>query len=125
MKKIISTLIISVLLVNCLPMSGTPMTAFIIKNTSDSPISFNASVFKYSQSFGRQEISNTFTVKAHDSIIARQTNFKKDSTNPQNWFFKFNIFPTDGLEMNDPTQSQNWVKSSKNNVPTYTFRINK
>lgn len=106
-------------------MTGSPMTAFIVKNTSDKPITFTASVIKMSQTFGAQEINNSFTVKPNDSIIARQTYFKKDGENPQKWFSKFDIFPVDGIEMNDPTVSGNWKKSSKDKVPTYTFTLNK
>ena len=106
-------------------MTGSPMTAFIVKNTSDKPISFNANVIKMSQSFGRQEISNSFTVKPHDSIIARQTYFKKDGENPQKWFSKFDIFPVNGIELNNPTLSENWKKGVKDKVPTYTFILNK
>ncbi|REC47694.1 hypothetical protein DRF67_09515 [Chryseobacterium pennipullorum] len=101
------------------------MTAFIVKNNSEKPISFTAGVIKMSQAFGAQEINNSFTVKPHDSLIVRQTYFKKDSENPQKWFSKFDISPEEGIEMNDPNLSENWKKSSKDNVPTYTFTINK
>ena len=86
-------LLISVILISCFPMQGSPMTAFIVKNTSEKPISFSASVIKMSQTFGPQEVTNSFTVKAKDSIIVRQTYFKKDGENPQKWFSKFDIFP--------------------------------
>lgn len=124
MKKLIFVLVAS-LLISCLPMTGSPMTAFIVKNTSDKPISFTASVIKMSQIMGPQEITNSFTVKPHDSIIARQTYFKKDGENPQKWFEKFDIFPVDGIEMNNPNLPQNWKKSSKDNIPIYTFTLNK
>ena len=118
-------LLISVILISCLPMPGSPMTAFIVKNTSEKPISFSASVIKMSQTFGPQEVTNSFTVKAKDSIIVRQTYFKKDGENPQNWFSKFDIFPVEGIEMNNPNLAENWKKISNDNVPTYTFTINK
>lgn len=101
------------------------MTAFVVKNTSDKSISFSVSVLKYSQILGPQIIENTFTVKPKDSIIVRQTYFKRDGENPQNWFQEFKIFPTDGVELNDPKKVENWVKSSKENIPIYTFTINK
>lgn len=125
MKKIIFSLLISTIFVSCLPMTGSPMTAFIVKNTSDKPISFTASVIKMSQTFGAQEVTNSFTVKPHDSIIARQTYFKKDGENPQKWFSKFDVFPVDGIELNNPNLPENWKKYSKDNVPTYTFTLNK
>lgn len=68
----------STIAISCISTKNYPMTAFIVKNTSGQPISFTASVMKYSQTFGRQEITNSFMVKPHDSIIARQTYFKKD-----------------------------------------------
>lgn len=73
-------------------MTGTPMTAFIVKNTSDKPISFTTSVIKMSVTFGAQQVTRSFTVNPHDSIIARKTYFKKDGENPQKWFTKFEYF---------------------------------
>lgn len=128
MKKLIKSLLIFLILLNlisCLPMIGSPMTAFIVKNTTEKPISFSASVIKMSQTFGPQEITNSFTVKAKDSIVVRQTYYEKDSENPQKWFSKFEIFPVDGIEMNNPNLPENWKKSSKDNIPIYTFTINK
>lgn len=125
MKKLLFIIPILLLFASCLPMTGSPMTAFIVKNTSDKPISFTASVVKMSQTFGAQEVTNSFTVKPHDSIITRQTYFKKDGENPQKWFSRFDIFPVEGIEMNDPNLPQNWKKYSKDNIPIYTFTINK
>lgn len=125
MKKSLLLIPIVLLFISCLPMTGSPMTAFTVKNTSNKPISFTASVIKMSQTFGAQEITNSFTVKPNDSIIARQTYFKKDGENPQKWFSRFDIFPVEGIEMNDPNLPQNWKKSSKDNIPIYTFTINK
>ena len=51
--------------------------------------------------------------------------FKKDGENPQKWFSKFDIFPVEGIEMNNPNLAENWKKTSNDNVPTYTFTINK
>jgi hypothetical protein len=126
MKKIIVLLLITSILTSCTVLNGnSPMTAFIVKNTSEKPISFSASVVKFSQSMGAQTINNSFTIKPKDSIIVRQTYFKRDGENPQNWCQEFKIFPVDGVEMNDPKNAQNWIKSSKDNTPIYTFTINK
>lgn len=126
MKKTILLLLFSIIITSCGVLNGnSPMTAFIVKNTSDKPISFSASVLKYSQIMGPQIIDNSFTVRPKDSIIVRQTYFKRDGENPQNWFQEFKIFPVKGIEMNDPKNAQNWIKSSKDNVPIYTFTINK
>lgn len=125
MKKLIFAFLGIIVLIGCVSNPNTPMTAFIVKNTSDKTISFDASVVKYSQSFGRQILKNTFTVNPNDSIIARQTYFKKDSETPQNWFVEFNIFPVDNIEMNDPKNPENWIKSTINNTPVYIFTLNK
>lgn len=126
MKKTIVILLISAFLTSCSVLNGnSPMTAFIVKNTSEKSISFSASVVKFSQSMGAQTINNSFTVKPKDSLIVRQTYFKRDGENPQNWCQEFKIFPVDGVEMNDPKNAQNWIKSSKDNIPIYTFTINK
>lgn len=125
MKKTILFLFMLAILASCGIMNGnSPMTAFVVKNTSEKPISFSTSVIKFSQTMGRQIIDNSFTVKPKDSIIVRQTYFKRDADSPQNWFQEFEIFPVDGIEMNDPKNAQNWVKSSKDNIPIYTFTIN-
>ncbi|HET8886469.1 MAG TPA: hypothetical protein VFM70_08995 [Salinimicrobium sp.] len=126
MKKAFAVLFISAILTSCGILNGNnPMTAFIVKNTSEKPINFSASVLKHSQIMGPQIIDNSFTVKPKDSIIVRQTYFKRDGENPQNWFQEFKIFPVDGIELNDPKKAENWVKSSKDNIPIYTFTINK
>lgn len=101
------------------------MTAFIVKNTSDQPINFKAGVLKHSQIIGPQVIYNSFTVNPNDSIIARQTFFRKDGENPQEWFTEFSISPVDGIDLNDPYLPENWKKSSKDQVPIYTFTLNR
>lgn len=113
-------------MISCSVLNGNhPMTAFIVKNTSAKPITFSAGVIKQSQIMGPQEITSSFTVQPNDSIIARQTYFKKDGENPQHWFSKFEMMPVEGIEFNDPRKAENWKKSSKDNVPIYTFTINK
>ena len=125
MRNIIKLL--PILLINsaCIALPGEANTAFIIKNTSDKPINTTIGVIKCSQAFGCQEYKNAFTIKAKDSIIARQTIFKKDSEKPQSWFSSFEIFPIDGVEMNNPKLPENWKKSNKDKFQIYTFTINK
>lgn len=126
MKKILFLILASITLISCGVLNGnSPMTAFIVKNTSEKPISFTAGVLKHSQIAGYQIITNSFTVNPNDSIIARQTYFKRDGENPQNWFTKFDILPVEGIELNDPKIRENWKKSSKDNAPIYTFTLNK
>lgn len=126
MKNLILIFFSTLILTSCgVVNKNSPMTAFIVKNTSDKSINFSASVLKYSQIMGPQIIDNSFTVKPKDSIIVRQTYFKRDGENPQNWFQEFKIFPVEGIDLNDPKKAENWVKSSKDNIPIYTFTINK
>lgn len=126
MKKILFLILASLTLISCGVLNGnSPMTAFIVKNTSDKTISFTVGVLKHSQMMGPHVITNSFTVKPNDSVIARQTYFKRDGENPQNWFTDFDIFPVEGIELNDPKIRENWKKPSKDNVPTYTFTLNK
>ena len=98
------------------------MSTFYVKNTSNKAVNFNASVVKYSQ-MGPFLLNIPFTVKAQDSVLARKVALRNDLT-PENWFEKFEIFPTDSLQFNDPKNSQNWVKTiGKDGKPIYTFNI--
>ena len=118
-RKII-TILISLILIGC---GSYPLTTFYVKNTSDKPISFNATVMKHSQT-GPFYINQPFTVQPKDSVLTRKIGYKIDGQNPQNWFTKFKIFPIDSLEFNDPKQPQNWVKSlDKDGKPMFTFKI--
>lgn len=74
---------------------------------------------------GPQVITNSFTIKPNDSVIARQTAFKRDGESPQKWFTTFVITPVDGVQMNDPNLVENWKKGEQDKVPTYTFTLNK
>jgi hypothetical protein len=125
MKKIFAFLILSLCTSCFFPLPGEKNTVFVLKNTSSSQINMTIGVIKCSQTFGCQEYKNSFTVKPNDSIIARQIYFKKDSEKPQSWFSSFDIFPLDGVEMNDPKSPQNWKKSNKDNMQIYTFTLNK
>ena len=100
-----------------------PTTTFYVKNTSDKPISFNATVMKRSQ-MGPFYINQPFTVQPKDSVLTRKVGYKSDGQNPQNWFTEFKIFPVDSLEFNDPKLAQNWIKSvGKDGKPMFTFKI--
>lgn len=100
-----------------------PTTTFYVKNNSEKPINFQASVIKRG-SAGPFEMNNAFTVLAKDSVLARQVGYKKDTENPQKWFNRFIIFPVDGIEMNDPNKPENWIKGiTETGKPIYTFTI--
>ncbi|WP_447951084.1 hypothetical protein [Chryseobacterium koreense] len=125
MKRLVLLLPIFLLFLGCIALPGEANTAFIIKNTSEKPINATIGVIKCSTSFGCQEYKNSFTFKAKDSMIVRQTIFKKDSEKPQSWFSSFETFPTDGIEFNDPKNAENWKKSTMDKYQIYTFTINK
>ncbi len=118
MKKII-LFILSLSLMSC---GSYTMSTFYVKNTSNKPVSFDASVMKFSQN-GPYDVNQSFTIKPNDSVLARKASMKND-VSPEKWFTQFNIFPVDGLEFNDPKNPQNWIKTSdKDGKPVYTFNI--
>jgi hypothetical protein len=120
LKTIIVACVLPLLLVAC-GESGYPMTEFYVKNTSDKIISFEASVIKPPDYY---EVSLPFTVYPNDSVLARKIGFAKDGKNPQKWFNKFVIHPVEGIPMNDPKLSENWIKCNTNSIPTYVFTLN-
>ena len=118
MRKI-TTLFLLLTLVSC---GSYTMSTFYVKNTSNKPISFDASVMKFSQN-GPYDINQSFTIKPNDSVMTRKVSMRND-VSPEKWFTRFNIFPTDSLEFNDPKIPQNWVKTiGKDGKPIYTFNI--
>ena len=118
MKKIIFLFILFTL-ISC---GNYTMSTFYVKNTSDKQVNFNATVVKYSQ-MGPYLLNVPFAIKPNDSVLARKVKMRSDLS-PENWFEKFEIFPTDSLEYNDPKQSQNWIKTiGKDGNPIYTFKI--
>ena len=118
MRKI-ATLLLLLTLMSC---GSYTMSTFYVKNTSNKPVSFDASVMKFSQN-GPYDINQSFTVKPNDSVLARKVSMRND-VSPEKWFTQFNIFPTDSLEFNDPKNPQNWVKIiGKDGKPIYTFNI--
>jgi hypothetical protein len=120
MKKI-TIILITFTLLSC---GSYTMSTFYVKNTSNKSVNFNASVVKYSQA-GPYLLNVPFIVKANDSVLARKVAMRSDLT-PENWFEKFEIFPIDSLQFNDPKQTLNWKKTiDKDGKPIYTFTINK
>ena len=101
-----------------------PLTTFYVKNNSNKPINFKASILKQS-SMGAFEMTLPFTVLPKDSVLARRGKFI-NTIKPIDWFTDFVIFPVDSLSMNDPKILSNWVKStdSKGN-PIFIFNISK
>src|SRR5690606_23860849 len=126
MKKIIFSSLISSILISCGALNGNYAdTAFYAKNTTDKIISFEVGIFKNSVSMRRYEVKNNFQVKPNDSILITRTSFKKNFENPQYMFSTFNIFPSDNIELNDPKNAKNWIKSLKDNIVIYTLTLNK
>ena len=118
MRKL-TTLFLLLTLVSC---GSYTMSTFYVKNTSNKPISFDASVMKFSQN-GPYDINQSFTIKSNDSVMTRKVSMRND-VSPEKWFTRFNIFQTDSLEFNDPKIPQNWVKTiGKDGKPIYTFNI--
>ena len=103
-----------------------PTTSFYVKNVSNTPIAFSATVMKQSQTMGPHSVNQSFVVNPQDSVLARRIGFKKDGENPQGWFTNFFISPIDDFKFNDPKNAGNWKKSvDKNGRPTYTFILTK
>ena len=125
-KKVTLSLLV-ILLTSCVDFSDNDYetTSFYVKNTSNKTITFTAGVLKMSQITDPYVVTNTFTVNPNDSVLARNTNFKKNGTNPQSWFRSFEISPVSGVEMNDPKLPENWKKYENNDTPIYVFTLNK
>lgn len=105
-------------------MGGSKLTTFYVKNDANVPVYFNASVLKHSQITGPFIINNNFTVPPKDSILVRQTYFKKDGENPQGWFQEFQIMQIDSVKLFDPKKAENWIKGTDNKgKPFYTFTV--
>lgn len=101
-----------------------PMTSFYVKNNSDQPVHFNATVIKYSGTLGSYPYNQSFDVAPRDSILARRIGFKKNGGSPQSWFTAFDIAPVAETEFNDPTASGNWKRySDAKGKPFYTFQL--
>ena len=114
-----------VLICACCEKEDMPMTEFYVKNTSTKTIIFDASVIKPTGNSGHQKVSLSFTVYANDSVLARRIKFTRDGKNPQKWFNTFVIRPVEGIQMNDPNLSENWIKYNANDMPIYVFTLNK
>ena len=126
MKKITLSLFI-LLVTSCVDLTSddSPTTSFYVKNTSNKTITFTASVMKFSQITDPYTVTISFDVNPNDSVLARKTGFKKDGTAPQSWFESFVITQVEGIEMNNPELSENWVKYNIDKIPTYVFTLNK
>lgn len=95
---------------------------FYVKNTSSKPVSFDVSVWKFSQNVS-YNVKQSFTVSPNDSVLTRRASMK-NNLGPEKYFTHFNIFPTDSLEFNDPRNPQNWIKTiGQDGKPVYTFNI--
>ena len=105
-------------------MVNYPLTTFYVKNNTNKPVNFKASVIKYN-TMGQVEMTLPFTVLPKDSVPARRANFSKDVSSNE-WFTQFLIFPVDSVVLNDPNISANWIKSlDAKGKPIYTFNIAK
>ena len=124
MKKV-SILLSIVFFYACNIDENFPTTEFYVKNTSDKVIKFEASVMKQSELSGPQVVSLSFIVNPNEIVLARKVGFAKDGKNPQSWFKEFIIHPVQGIQMNDPNLSENWIKDDSGVTPVYVFTLNK
>ncbi|WP_156877252.1 hypothetical protein [Salinimicrobium terrae] len=128
MKRVISLLLLSITLAGCgvlfpWPEGNYPMTSFYVKNASDKPVDFEATVIKQSTTTGPFTMSVPFTVNPQDSVLARQVGFRKDAR-PNTWFREFRISPLDGVKTNNPYKPENWKQGNDSKgKTTYTFII--
>lgn len=126
--KIVSILLLCLTLSGCgilfpWPEGNYPVTSFYVKNASEKAIDFQSTVVKQSNIIGQHEMTVPFTVNPRDSILVRQVGFKKDAK-PNEWFVRFRISPTEGVEIHDPRKPGNWKKGSdRKGKPTFTFTI--
>lgn len=74
---------------------------------------------------GQYEMSLPFTINPNDTVLFRRVGYR-EGANPVNVFSEFIIFPVDGIELNNPKDSVNWIKSQdiKGN-PQFIFDVNK
>lgn len=104
--------------------SNYPTTSFWVTNSSNKTVNFKASVIKYS-SMGTHEMTLPFTVYPNDTVLFRSVGYRKDA-NPINVFSQFVIFPVEGVELNNPKDSSNWIKSiDSKGKPQFIFDVNK
>ena len=121
MKKLAYVILI-LTLTSCY--ANYPVTSFYVKNNSDKTVNFRASIVKRS-SMGSMEMTLPFTVLPKDSVLARRVGFRKDA-NPTAWFTNFTVFPADSVELNNPNDTINWIKSyNQKGKPQYIFNIAK
>ncbi len=74
---------------------------------------------------GPQEMTLPFTVNPADTVLFRRVGYKKNA-NPVSVFSQFIIFPVDSVELNNPKDSVNWIKSTdKKGKPQFIFDLNK
>ena len=130
MKQVL--LLLTILLVtSCVDFNDNeiPTTDFFVKNTSDKTITFDASVLKFSSltmtTTTTTIVTISFTLNAKDSVLAREAGYSKDGKVPQSWFESFEIYPVNGIQMNDPNLAENWIKYNVNNKHIYVFTLNK
>ena len=121
MLKLLSALVIMIFLAGC---GNYPVTSFWVKNNTDKPIHFKATITKMS-TMGSFDMTLPFRVLPHDSVLARRVGLKKDAS-PTAWFDRFIIFPVDSLILNDPDLADNWKKGTdeKGNLK-YVFTLTK
>lgn len=78
-------------ILNPFPNKDYPITTFYVKNNSTKVINFKPSLIKQSMN-GPFEMTLPFTVQPKDSVLARQTRFKKILKILKNGFLNLKYF---------------------------------
>ena len=135
-------------------------TYYFIKNTSNQPISFDVDLIQDERMIVATghihvwDISNVPTygfvavasnknvsrlsgvLNPNDSTVMSSYVRWEDLKNPPQWFTKLDIYPVEGIQMNDPYSPENWIKitdsypvyhsgtGNRTSVPAYTFILN-
>lgn len=124
--RFLTFIVVTITLLGCSALFNPnyPTTTFWVTNSSDKTINFKASIIKYN-SMGPYEMTLPFTVNSGDTVLFRRNGFRKNA-NPTAVYSKFIIFPVDNVNLNNPKDSTNWIKSLDiKGKPQYIFDLNK
>ena len=98
-----------------------PTTTFWINNNTNKQVNFRASIYKPNLP-PPGIMSLPFSIEPGDSVLFRQVRFHKQG-NPAKIFKEMNFLPID-KQMNNPSDSTNWIKSvDDKGKPKYNFYI--
>lgn len=98
-----------------------PTTTFWINNNTEKTVNIKASLFI--DTLPPPHILDVFfTIEPEDSVLFRQSTFNKQG-NPAKIFKEIKFVPVD-KQINNPSDSTNWIKSmDSNGKPKFNFYI--